>query len=131
GSVEQAGIHHGRRLIDTAANRGYNLVDDMHQVGLILEDDVGLLGYAAPFHVDGFVGVDENVIHGGVVQQRLERAEAEYFVENVVREMVAIRRAEWGVLFADELENDGEQSLASVAFVRLDGSKLLQVHAAD
>ena len=42
-AVEQARIHHRRRLVDAAADRGDDLVDDVHQVRFVLEDDVGLL----------------------------------------------------------------------------------------
>ena len=130
-SIEQARIHHGRRLIDAAAHRGDDLVDDVHQVSLVLEHNVGLLDHSAPLHIDGLVGVDQNVVHGGIVQQRLERAEAEDLVENVVRQPVAIRRAERSVLFRDQLQDDGEQPLPPALFVGLDGRKLLQIHAAD
>ena len=115
-SVQQARIHHRRRLIDAAAHRGDDLVDDVHQMGFILEDDVGLLDDAAPFDVDGFVGVDQDVVHGGIVQQRLQRAQAKDFVENVVREAVAIGRAERGILFGYQLQDHSEQTLASALY---------------
>ena len=42
-SVGQAGIHHGRRFVHAAAHRGNNLIDDVHEVDVVLEDNVGLL----------------------------------------------------------------------------------------
>ena len=50
--------------------------------GLVLEDDVGLLKHAAPLHVDRLVGVHQDVVDGGILQQRLQRAQAEDLVQD-------------------------------------------------
>ena len=40
-AIRQARIHHGRRFVDPPAYRGDNLVDDVHQVGIVFEGHVG------------------------------------------------------------------------------------------
>ncbi len=130
-TVQQARIHHGRRLIDAPANRGDNLVDDVHQVGLVLEDDVGLLDHAAPFHVDRLVGVHQDVADRGIVQQRLQGAEAEYLVQNVLCQPVAVQSAQRGALLANQLQNHAKQALPPANLVGLHGRQFFKVHATD
>ena len=43
GAVGQAGVHHRRRFVDPAAHRRDDAVDDLQQVPVVLEPDVGLL----------------------------------------------------------------------------------------
>ena len=81
-AVREAGIHHGRGFVDAPPHGRHDLVDDFPQVGVVLEPDVGGLQLAEPLDVDLPVGVDQDVRHGGVLQQRLERAEAQHLVED-------------------------------------------------
>jgi hypothetical protein len=58
------------------------------------------------------------------VQQWLQRAEAEDLVKDVLRQMVAVQRAERGALFANKLQNNAEQALPSLGLVGLNGGEL-------
>ena len=51
-AVGQAGIHHGRGLVDPAADLGDNLLDDVHQVMVVFEDHVGLLQHPAALDIN-------------------------------------------------------------------------------
>ena len=59
---------------------------------------------AAALDVDVLVGVDQDVADRRVAQQRLERAEAEDFVDDVAENRVALAHAERHALFGDQVE---------------------------
>ena len=89
-AVEQARVAHRMRFIDPAADRGDDLVDDAQKMRLVLEAHARRLQHALPFDVDAFVPVDENVVDGRVLEQRLERTEAGHLVENFRDEVVEL-----------------------------------------
>ena len=47
--------HRAIDFVDPAPHRRDDLVDDVHQVRFILEDNVGLLDDSAPLHVHRFI----------------------------------------------------------------------------
>ncbi len=51
-SVGQARIAHGRRFVHPPPHLGDDLVDDVAQMRLVLEHDIGLLQHAGPLHVN-------------------------------------------------------------------------------
>ena len=57
---------------------------------LVLEAHAGRLEHAVPLDIDAFVAVDQNVVDGRVLEQRLERAEAGHLVENFRDEVVEL-----------------------------------------
>ena len=61
GAVGQAGIDHRARLVDAAADRGDDPVDDAHDVVVVLEDDVGELELAGALDVDLARAVDHDL----------------------------------------------------------------------
>ncbi len=63
-AVGETGVHHRRRFIDAAANSGDDLVDDVHEVHLVLEGDPGLFKDSGALDVDGVVRVDQDVVDG-------------------------------------------------------------------
>src|ERR1039457_5436194 len=89
-AILQAGIHHGRRLIDATPDAGDDAVDDLHQVLVVLEGQAGNFQFAGAFDVDTVEAVDQNVGNGGIFEQRLERAEAEDFVKDLARQLFAL-----------------------------------------
>ena len=56
-------------------------LDDLQQVAVVLEDDVGFLELAFALDVDLIVAVDQDVGDRRVAQQRFERPEAEQLVD--------------------------------------------------
>ena len=65
----------------------------MHEVRVVAEHDVGLLDHAAALDIDRVVGVDENIAHRLVMQQRLQRTQAKDLVEHFLRNAFAIDRS--------------------------------------
>ena len=51
-AVRQAGVHHGRGVVDAPADRGDDPVDHLEQVAVVLEADVGLLQPAVALDED-------------------------------------------------------------------------------
>jgi hypothetical protein len=56
--------------------------------------------------VDVFVGVDEDIADRRVAQERLERPEAEDFVDHVAEDRVALAHAERHRLFGNQVEQE-------------------------
>ncbi len=83
----------------------------MHQVGIVLEGDVRLLQNSAALHVDRVVGVDQDVVDRGVLQQRLQRAQSKHLVQHFVGDTVALTGAERNSLFAHQRKDHGQQGL--------------------
>src|SRR5579872_784146 len=94
-AIEQARVAHRMGLVDAAADRGNDLVDDAEKVRLVLEAYAGRLQDAAAFHVDTFVTVDQDIVDGAVLEQRLKRAQPCHLVENFrdeVAELLSVER---------------------------------------
>ena len=51
-SIGQAGIHHRRRFIHSATDGGNDLIDDVHEVNVVLKRDVGFLKQSGPLNVN-------------------------------------------------------------------------------
>ena len=85
GAIGQAGIHHRRRFIDTTADRRNNLVNDVHQVRIILEHDLGLFELAPSLDVNLLGSINEDVSDCGILQQRLQRTQTKDLVQNLKR----------------------------------------------
>ena len=94
GAVRQAGVHHGRRFVHAPAHPGDDAIDDLHQVGVVLEAQAGWLSFAGAFHVNLVVAVDQDVGDGRVFEQRLERTQAENLIQNFARQTFAFGEAE-------------------------------------
>ena len=84
-AVGQARVHHGRRFVDPAADRGDDPVDDAQEMRLVLEMDLRFLELAKALDVAPLVRIDQNVGDGRILQQRLDRAVAGHFGEDLVR----------------------------------------------
>ena len=61
---------------------------------VVLERQAGDFKLAGAFDVHAVEAVDENVGNGGVFEQRFERAEAEDFVEDFARQLLAFGETE-------------------------------------
>ena len=106
GAVGQAGIHHGRRLVDAAAERGDDPVDDPHHVVVVLEHDVGELEPALALDVDLARAVDHDLADALVAQERLERAEADDLVGDLLEHPHPLGAGEGEALLVDDLAED-------------------------
>ena len=111
-AVLQAGIDHGRRFIDAPPDAGDDAVDDLHQVLIVFERQAGDFQLAGALDVDAVEAVDENVGNGGIFEQRFERAEAENFVEDFARQLLALGEAERNGLAVHRTADEDENFLA-------------------
>ena len=106
-AVGEAGVDHRRGFVDPAADRGDDLLDDPQQVPLVLEADRRRLQHAVALDEDLVVAVDQDVGDGRVLEQRLERAQAEQLVEDVADQLLALGLIErlvlLGQLFVDDV----------------------------
>ena len=108
GSVRQTRVHHGRGFVHVPPNVGDNLVDDMHQVRIVLEPDVGFFQHSRPLDIHLVVSVDQNVIDGGVLQQRLQGTQSEDFIQYFQSKALAFPAAHRGLQVCDQLLDDGQ-----------------------
>ena len=60
----------------------------------VVEADVGQLQQSLALHVDLMVAVDQNVGDGRVLQQRLERTQAEDLVQHLMADMLLLGRGQ-------------------------------------
>ena len=70
-AVWEAGVDHGRRLVDAASDLRHDLVDDAQQVCVVGERRRGLLELAVALDEDAVEVVDHDLRHGIVSEQRL------------------------------------------------------------
>ena len=91
----------------------HDLVDDVHQVRVVLEADVGVFQHARALDVNLVVPVDQDVVDGRVLQQGLQRAQPEHFVQHFQRQALPLPAAHRCLQVRDQILNHG-QGLARV-----------------
>ena len=106
GAVGQAGVDHRRRLVDAAADRGDDPVDDPHDVVVVLEDHVGQLQLAGALDVDLARAVDHDLGDALVAQERLERPEADDLVGDLLEHPDALGAGQGEAFLVDDLAED-------------------------
>ena len=77
-----------------------------------LNDKRGAFEFAGALDVDLVEAVDQNIGNGGILEQRLERAEAENLVENLARQAFALGKAERHDFGVDRIANDDQHFVA-------------------
>ena len=112
GAIGQAGIHHGRRLIDAPAHARNDALDDLHEVLVVFEGQAGQFQLAGALDVNLVEAVDENIGDGVILQQGFERAQAEYFVQDFARQPLALGKAEGNNLAVDRVADEDENFFA-------------------
>ena len=116
-AVRQAGVHHRRRFVHAPADLRHDAVDDLQQVVVVAELDVGLFHLAAALDVDLVRPVDQDVADRRVLEQHLQRAEAERLVEHLVDEALALHAVEQRVFgVAQALDDQANFAAQRVAF---------------
>ena len=122
-AVRQAGVDHRADFVDAPADLRHDAVDDLHQVVVVAERDAGLFHLAAALDVDVLRAVDQDVADRRVLQQQLERAEAERLVEHLFDQplaLVAVEQRVFGVaqVFDDEADFAAQHVAFQVAHAR-------------
>ena len=90
-AVGQAGVDHRAALVDAAAERRHDAVDDAHQLLGVAEADVRLSSMPVPLDVDLVRPVDQDFGDAVVVQERLERAVAQDAGDDLLEELARAR----------------------------------------
>ena len=90
-AVGEPGVDHRRGLVDPPADPRDDPVDDLEQVLVVAEDDLRALDPALLLDEDLLRAVDHDVGDLVVLEQQLERAEAERLVEDLARPAAAAR----------------------------------------
>ncbi len=90
----KARVDHRARLVDAAAHRADDALDDAQQVRVVLEDEIGRFELAFALDVDLVRAVDQDVRDARIREQRLERPEPEQLVEDVGDQRFALEQAE-------------------------------------
>jgi hypothetical protein len=105
-------VDHRARLVDAAADAADDAVDDLPQVLVVAELHVRQLDAARALDVDAVGAVDEDVADRLVLQQRLERAEAERLVHHVVHQPLLVVAVEQALLALAQLADDDADLVA-------------------
>src|ERR1700675_4962798 len=79
---------------------------------IVLKRQAGDFELAGAFDVYAIKAVDENVGNGGIFEERLERAQAEDFVENLARQLLALGETERNRLAVHRIANQDEHFFA-------------------
>ncbi len=121
GAVGQAGVHHGRGVVDPASHGGDDPVDDLHEVLVVAEPHARALELAETLDQHLVIGVDQDVGDVRVLHERLQRPQAEDLVQHLLGELLPLVQVEGHAL-------PGEQVLD----LRLDGgARLLPAEAVE
>ena len=103
GTVEQAGVDHGRGLVDAPADLGHDLVDDAPKVVLVDELGGDGLDLAGALHVDAVGAVDHDFGDLTVLEVAVDGAVAEDVVGDVLDELGLVGRRQRGLLLGQRL----------------------------
>src|SRR5258708_7565209 len=93
-AISAARVYHRRRFIDAPSDGRYDLIDDVHQVSIVLEHDVAFFKNARALNVDLLGPVDKNVIDRWILEKWLERTEAENFIHHLEGESFTLATAQ-------------------------------------
>ena len=108
-------------------------------MAVVVKTHVGQLQYSPALHVHLPVSVHQDVADTGIGQQRLERSQAEDFVQHFVRDLLLLGRGHQGRLFlhhgqdgfahlrADTVVVDARQRVQVDAFQQLAVERELQL----
>src|ERR1017187_1056488 len=89
-SIGQTRIYHGIRFIHAATDLGDDPVDDAQQVAIVVEGDIGQLQKTAPFHVNLFMAVHQDVRDRRVLEQRLKGTQAEDLMQDFTADLLLL-----------------------------------------
>ena len=112
GAVEEAGVANGRGFVDAPSDLADDPLADVHQLPVVAKPDVGELDLASDLDEAAGRAVDHDV--GNVVagEQRLERAEAEDVIADVLEQVLLLGDGQHEVLDRDDLVHDIANLLA-------------------
>jgi hypothetical protein len=98
-------------------------------MALVAEFDVAPLQDAAPLYINQVFVIDEDIGDGGVLQQRLEWAEPEDFIEKLRLNLVFLGCIQWHLLLRHDFHHQVRDRLPGFSVIH--GRQFLQVHFRD
>ena len=113
-AVLEAGVGERRGLVDAAADLVDDPLGDLEQMLLVAELDLGELELALPLDVGLVRAVDHDVADVGVVEQLLERAEAEQFVDQHLFQRELLAAVEVDLQLGEHLADDRAEFLGEL-----------------
>src|ERR1035437_2425787 len=128
-TVLQARIDNRLGFIDAPAHLGHDLLDDVQQVGIVLEADGGFGELAVALDEYLVIAVDQDVAEAGLFEQRFQGAETEDFVEHFLDDLGLLGGRHGHALFVEQAFHDAADLGADA--VLGDGRGALQVEHAD
>src|SRR5262249_37007896 len=103
GAIGQSGIHHGRGFVDASPYPRDDAIDGLHQMVIVAKTQIGQLEAALPLDVNRVECVDQDVRDGWVAQERLNGAQPENLVEELLHHLFAFASIEGKVAFGHHL----------------------------
>ncbi len=83
GAVRQPGVDHRRAFVDAAAQRGDDLLDNVHHMGVVAEAHIGEDDFPLTLHVDLGRPVHHHLGNRLVLEQRVDRPVAQNLVHHL------------------------------------------------
>ena len=105
-AVGQPRVNHRRGFVDPPADPRHDAVDDAHQVLIVAKAHGGLVDFAAAFDPYAAVAVDQDVGDVVVLQQRLERPEAQHVAGGGFDQAHPIGLGQQQMILIDQLVDD-------------------------
>ena len=102
-----------------ASDTRNDAIDDLHEVTVIAEFDSDLFENPAAFHVSNISVVDQNVRDTRISQEVFQRAQSKYLVQKISFDLIFFRSVQGHLLRADDLLNDGRNSMNGLSPHRL------------
>src|SRR2546430_8105891 len=135
GAVGQPRVDQRRVTMEAPADRRHEAVDQLHQVILVAELDVGEREPPLPLDVDGARTVDEDVGDVAVLEELLERAQPEDLVADLLDQPLALEPRQIGRIGLQEALEGGADVLLGLRAVergerhQVEALEELAVHA--
>ncbi len=85
---------------------------------IVVKRDRGGLKLAAPLHIHRIGAVDENVRHGRIAEQWLQRPKPEHFIFDASCQQLALGQRERGALFREKALRDFADLRARLGFLQ-------------
>jgi len=102
-TVLESRVDHRRAVVYPAPDAAYDPIDDPQQVGIILKRRRHPFEYALPLDEHVLIGVDEYVADVRIAEQRLERTQAEYIVQDLGEQRLAFGQVKRGPFLGEQL----------------------------
>ena len=104
-AVRKPRVQERARFVDASSDGGSDALRDVQNVGVMAELELGQLKLALPLHIDHVRPVHEDIGHGWIVQQRLDRAEAHHLVHDGAGEDILLALVQQNFAFVGNLGN--------------------------